>query len=75
MTTKNSPLSALKAQADKIAAMLKDKEQAKHYQAPFIHYPGDDDSSAVTFWGKRDLRVVLRKALAELDAFYTARGH
>jgi hypothetical protein len=37
---------------------------------PFIHRPGDDDSSAVTFWGKRDLRVVLRKMLAMLDAHY-----
>jgi hypothetical protein len=39
-------------------------------QAPFIHRPGDDDSAAVTFWGKRDLREVLRKALAMLDAHY-----
>ena len=30
----------------------------------------DDDSSAVTFWGKRDLRVLLRKALAMLDCHY-----
>jgi hypothetical protein len=40
------------------------------FQGPFMHRPGDDDSSAVTFWGKRDLRVVLRKMLAELDAHY-----
>lgn len=40
---------------------------------PFIHRPGDDDSSAVTFWGKRDLRVVLRKMLAQLDEHYAAR--
>lgn len=39
-------------------------------QGPFIHRPGDDDSSAVTFWGKRDLRDVLRKALGELDTHY-----
>lgn len=37
---------------------------------PFMHGPGDDDSSAVTFWGKQDLRVVLRKALAMLDEHY-----
>jgi hypothetical protein len=44
------------------------------YAAPFIHRPGDDDSAAVTFWGKRDLRDVLRKALALLDEHYsTAR--
>jgi hypothetical protein len=42
---------------------------------PFMHRPGDDDSSAVTFWGKRDLRKVLRKALEALDAHYGADGH
>ena len=41
------------------------------YQGPFIHRPGDDDSAAVTFWGKRDLRKVLRKALRLLDRHYT----
>jgi hypothetical protein len=41
-----------------------------NHQGPFIHRPGDDDSAAVTFWGKRDLRVVLRKALAALDHHY-----
>lgn len=40
---------------------------------PFIHQDGDDDSSAVTFWGKRDLRVQLRKALALLDEYYAKR--
>ena len=50
-----------------------DTEQATQYQAPFIHRPGDDDSSAVTFWGKRDLREVLRKALTMLDAHYEGR--
>ncbi len=38
------------------------------YQGPFIHRPGDDDSSAVTFWGKRNLRRVLQRALELLDA-------
>jgi hypothetical protein len=37
-----------------------------------MHRPGDDDSAAVTFWGKRDLRDVLRKALALLDKHYEA---
>jgi len=41
-----------------------------HVRGPFIHRPGDDDSSAVTFWGKRDLRAVLTKALAALDKHY-----
>lgn len=39
-------------------------------QGPFIHRPGDDDSAAVTFWGKRDLRVTLRRALELLDEHY-----
>lgn len=37
-------------------------------QGPFIHRADDDDSAAVTFWGKRDLKVALIKALALLDA-------
>lgn len=39
---------------------------------PFIHHDGDDDSSAVTFWGKSDLREVLKLALEKLDAHYLA---
>lgn len=42
----------------------------KQYQGPFMHRPGDDDSAAVTFWGKRDLRVTLRRALELLDRHY-----
>lgn len=45
----------------------------QQYQGPFMHHPGDDDSSAVTFWGKRDLRKVLRMALAKLDEHYAAQ--
>jgi hypothetical protein len=44
------------------------------YKGPFIHKPGDDDSAAVTFWGKSDMREVLRKALALLDTHY-AKEH
>lgn len=44
----------------------------KQVSGPFLHRPGDDDSSAVTFWGKNDLREVLRKALGELDAHYAS---
>lgn len=47
-----------------------DTEQAIQMQAPFIHHPGDDDSAAVTFWGKRDMRPLLRNALALLDQHY-----
>jgi hypothetical protein len=42
-------------------------------KGPFIHKIGDDDSSAVTFWGKQDLRTVLRKALEILDKHYAKR--
>lgn len=42
----------------------------KHYTGPFIHQLGDDDSSAVTFWGKKDLRKLLRKAIKMLDKHY-----
>jgi hypothetical protein len=44
-----------------------------HVHGPFIHRPGDDDSSAVTFWGKQDLRHTLRKALEILDAHYSGK--
>jgi hypothetical protein len=40
---------------------------------PFMHRPGDDDSAAVTFWGKQDLRPVLLKALALLDEHYARK--
>jgi hypothetical protein len=36
------------------------------HRGPFVHRPGDDDSSAVTFWGKRDLEPLLEKALKVL---------
>lgn len=42
----------------------------ENVSGPFVHHPGDDDSAAVTFWGKRDMRVLLRKALALLDEHY-----
>jgi hypothetical protein len=44
----------------------------ENVRGPFIHRPGDDDSAAVTFWGKSDLRAVLLKAVAALDAHYAA---
>lgn len=47
--------------------------KAMHLSAPFIHHPGDDDSAAVTFWGKRDLRDVLKKMLAALDEHYATQ--
>jgi hypothetical protein len=40
------------------------------YQGPFMHNGDDDDSGAVTFWGKRELRTALHKALELLDDYY-----
>lgn len=48
--------------------------QPQEVQAPFMHRDGDDDSAAVTFWGKRDLRVTLRRALDLLDEHYAKKG-
>jgi len=43
-------------------------------RGPFNHRPGDDDSSAVTFWGKRGLRQVLIHAINLLDNHYGEQG-
>ena len=48
--------------------------EAAQVAGPFMHGPDDDDSAAVTFWGKRDLRAMLRQALDMLDAHYAAAG-
>lgn len=48
-------------------------KEPEQIQGPFMHHPGDDDSSAVTFWGKRDLRETLKKALALLDEHYEGK--
>ena len=39
-------------------------------QGPFTYQKEDLDSSAVTFWGTRDLRPVLRQLLTMLDEHY-----
>lgn len=36
-------------------------------RGPFLHGPGDDDSSAVTFWGKKELKKALQNALNLLN--------
>ena len=54
-------------------ATKEDRHGVVQYKGAFIHRPGDDDSAAVTFWGKRDLREVLRQALALLDEHYAKR--
>lgn len=40
---------------------------AGNIQGPFIHRPGDDDSAAVTFWGKKALKKALKRALGLLE--------
>jgi len=46
----------------------------KQYRGPFMHGPGDDDSSAVSFFSTGDLRPLLRQALELLDKHYDARS-
>jgi len=43
-------------------------------QGPFIHRPGDDDSAAITFWGKRKLYRMLRKSLEMMQERYQISG-
>jgi hypothetical protein len=45
----------------------------QNVSGPFEHRPGDDDSAAVTFWGRRQLRSLFVKAIAELDKFEASR--
>lgn len=37
----------------------------------FMHHDGDDDSSAITIWGKQDLREVLKAMQSALDDHYS----
>jgi hypothetical protein len=39
----------------------------QHISGPFMHRQDDNDSAAVTFWGKKKLKVILQKALDELN--------
>lgn len=43
-------------------------------RGPFIHHPGDDDSAAVTFWGKNALRAMLAKGIDMLDAHHALKN-
>jgi hypothetical protein len=52
----------------------RDGHAQRNLSGPFEHRPGDDDSAAVTFWGKRDLRKLLAKALELLDEHYAAEN-
>lgn len=42
----------------------------KQVRGKFMHSPDDDDSSAITIWGKKDLRPILIAALKKLDDHY-----
>lgn len=43
-------------------------------QGPFIHREGDDDSAAVTFWSRGQLRSILSKAIDLLDAHHNEKN-
>lgn len=49
------------------AATLGGQPGVAHISGPFVHKPGDDESAAVTFWGKRKLKGMLIRALQLLD--------
>lgn len=49
-------------------------EQTTNIRGPFHHNPGDDDSAAVTFWGKTALRETLTKAIEAIDEHYNKRS-
>jgi hypothetical protein len=53
-----------------VSKILDNGHTVQQIRGPFVHRTGDDDSSAVTFWGKQDLRTALLKALELLDAHY-----
>lgn len=36
-------------------------------QGPFIHHRDDDDSAAVTFWGKREFKAAMIRALQLIE--------
>ena len=45
----------------------------RNVSGPFMHRDNDDDSAAVTFWGKRKLHDALRKMMVVLDERYPNR--
>ena len=45
---------------------------ADEVRGPFLHGYGDDDSSAVTFWGKRSLKEALKHAVRMLETHHAA---
>ncbi len=43
------------------------KTNGMEVRGPFHHHLGDDDSAAVTFWGKHALRGMLQNAITLLE--------
>lgn len=44
-------------------------------QGPFLHRDDDDDSSAVTFWSRGQLRTILQQAIELLDKHHANKSH
>lgn len=44
--------------------------QGESIAGKFIHHEGDDDSSAITFWGKQDMIPLLEKMAQTLRDYY-----
>lgn len=40
------------------------------FKGPFMHHPDDNDSAAITIWGKKDLRSILDIMKVKLDEYY-----
>jgi hypothetical protein len=53
---------------------IRDSLGTTQVRGPFEHHPGDDDSAAVTFWGKQALIPVLEKSLDLLRQHYRDRA-
>ena len=47
--------------------------KTRNVSGPFIHRAGDDDSAAITFWGKGDAKKVFQLAIELLDAHHAAK--
>lgn len=72
-TTEDGTFTGLRFYLELPATIRDGPHAGENVQGPFIHRPGDDDSAAVTFWGKRDLRRVLWRALALLNEHHEHR--
>jgi hypothetical protein len=55
------------------AARFNDPNGVRQVKGAFIHRPGDDDSSAITFWGKADLLVLCELMQNKLIEHYRNR--